>query len=64
MTGTTPDGLFSVTEVECLGACVNAPMLQLGEDYYVCYSTIKRLCFLVVCMELTRCFFNRLCVNL
>jgi NADH-quinone oxidoreductase E subunit len=26
---TTPDG-----EVECLGACVNAPMLQLGDDYY------------------------------
>eukprot|EP01102_Stenamoeba_stenopodia_P018883 TRINITY_DN7003_c0_g1_i1.p1 TRINITY_DN7003_c0_g1~~TRINITY_DN7003_c0_g1_i1.p1 ORF type:complete len:262 (-),score=60.71 TRINITY_DN7003_c0_g1_i1:130-915(-) len=32
--GTTADGMFSVTEVECLGACVNAPMLQLGEDYY------------------------------
>jgi NADH-quinone oxidoreductase E subunit len=31
---TTPDGEFSLIEVECLGACVNAPMLQLGDDYY------------------------------
>lgn len=28
------DGKFSWTEVECLGACVNAPMLQIGKDYY------------------------------
>ena len=28
------DGLFSWTEVECLGACVNAPMLQIGKDFY------------------------------
>lgn len=31
---TTPDGAFTVMEVECLGACVNAPMLQIGDDYY------------------------------
>lgn len=32
---TTPDGLFTIQEVECLGACVNAPMLQLnGEHAY------------------------------
>jgi NADH dehydrogenase (ubiquinone) flavoprotein 2 len=31
---TTPDGLFTLTEVECLGACVNAPMLQIGDHYY------------------------------
>lgn len=31
---TTPDGLFTFTEVECLGACVNAPMLQINDDYY------------------------------
>lgn len=31
---TTADGEFSLIEVECLGACVNAPMLQLGDDYY------------------------------
>jgi NADH-quinone oxidoreductase subunit E len=30
----TEDGLFSWTEVECLGACVNAPMAQINEDYY------------------------------
>lgn len=28
------DGLFSWVEVECLGACVNAPMLQINEDNY------------------------------
>jgi NADH-quinone oxidoreductase subunit E len=28
------DGLFSWTEVECLGACCNAPMVQINEDYY------------------------------
>jgi NADH dehydrogenase (ubiquinone) flavoprotein 2 len=31
---TTPDGLFSYIEVECLGACVNAPMVQINDDYY------------------------------
>ncbi len=28
------DGLFTLTEVECLGACVNAPILQVDDDYY------------------------------
>ena len=28
------DGKFSWMEVECLGACVNAPMVQINEDYY------------------------------
>jgi NADH-quinone oxidoreductase E subunit len=31
---TTKDGLFTLSEVECLGACVNAPMMQIGDDYY------------------------------
>lgn len=31
---TTKDGLFSLVEVECLGACVNAPMVQINDDYY------------------------------
>ena len=31
---TTADGLFTLTEVECLGACVNAPMIQIGDHYY------------------------------
>jgi NADH-quinone oxidoreductase E subunit len=28
------DGMFTMTEVECLGACVNAPVLQVDDDYY------------------------------
>ncbi len=31
---TTDDGMFTLTEVECLGACVNAPMMQINDDYY------------------------------
>ncbi len=31
---TTKDGLFTLLEVECLGACVNAPILQINDDYY------------------------------
>ncbi|HTV44533.1 MAG TPA: NADH-quinone oxidoreductase subunit NuoE [Stellaceae bacterium] len=32
--GTTEDGLFTLVEVECLGACVNAPILQVNDDFY------------------------------
>jgi NADH-quinone oxidoreductase E subunit len=32
--GTTADGLFTLVEVECLGACVNAPILQVNDDFY------------------------------
>jgi NADH-quinone oxidoreductase E subunit len=31
---TTSDGLFTLVEVECLGACVNAPILQVNDDFY------------------------------
>ena len=31
---TTADNIFTLTEVECLGACVNAPMVQINDDYY------------------------------
>ena len=31
---TSSDGLFTLTEVECLGACVNAPVMQVDDDYY------------------------------
>lgn len=31
---TTPDGMFTLDEVECLGACVNAPMMKIGDHYY------------------------------
>ena len=30
----TNGGAFTLTEVECLGACVNAPMAQVNDDYY------------------------------
>ena len=33
---TTKDGKFTVVEVECLGACSNAPMLAVNDDFYVC----------------------------
>lgn len=31
---TTADGLFTLREVECLGACVNAPVIQINDDYF------------------------------
>jgi NADH:ubiquinone oxidoreductase subunit E len=31
---TTADGLFTLVEVECLGACVNAPVVQINDDFY------------------------------
>lgn len=31
---TTEDGMFTLAEVECLGACVNAPVVQINDDYY------------------------------
>ena len=46
---TTEDGKFSLTEVECLGACVNAPVVQINDDYYEnltpesCTKIIKEL---------------------
>lgn len=32
--GTTADGLWTLTEVECLGACANAPMVQINDDNF------------------------------
>ncbi len=31
---TTKDNMFTLNEVECLGACVNAPVVQIGDDYF------------------------------
>lgn len=31
---TSADGQFTMTEVECVGACVNAPILQVNDDFY------------------------------
>ena len=32
--GTTPDQLFTLTEVECLASCGTAPMMQINDDYH------------------------------
>ncbi len=32
--GTSEDGMFTLSEAECLGACVNAPMVQINDDYF------------------------------
>ncbi|MFW2830242.1 complex I 24 kDa subunit family protein [Sphingomonas sp. ID0503] len=32
--GTTPDGLFTLTEVECMGNCASAPMVQINDDNF------------------------------
>ncbi len=39
--GTSADGLFTITEVECLGACVAAPMMQVGTHYYAHLDAAK-----------------------
>jgi len=38
---TTPDGRFSLTEVECLGSCGTAPMFQINFDYHEDLTTAK-----------------------
>ncbi|GME77433.1 unnamed protein product [Ambrosiozyma monospora] len=40
---TTPDGVFSLEEVECLGACVNAPMIQVNDEYYEDLDTKEKV---------------------
>lgn len=42
---TTKDGKFTVVEVECQGACSNAPMLVVGDDFYVRKLTAILLCY-------------------
>ena len=39
--GTTPDGRFTVTEVECLGSCGTAPVVMVNEAYHENMSTEK-----------------------
>ena len=38
---TTPDGMFSLSEVECLGSCGTAPMFQINFDYHENLTTEK-----------------------
>jgi NADH-quinone oxidoreductase subunit E len=42
---TTPDGLFTLTEVECMGTCTNAPMVQINDDNYedLDYDSMTRI---------------------
>lgn len=42
---TTPDGIFSLEEVECMGACGGAPMVAINEDYHenVSWDEVERL---------------------
>ena len=42
---TTQDRQFSLVEVECLGACINAPVVQINDDYYedLTIETIENL---------------------
>jgi len=46
---TTKDGLFTLLEVECLGACANAPMIQLNDDYYECLTAKTTIELLEAC---------------
>jgi NADH dehydrogenase (ubiquinone) flavoprotein 2 len=46
---TTPDGLFTLREVECLGSCANAPMVQLNDDYYECLTPKTTIELLEAC---------------
>ena len=48
---TTPDGLFTIKEVECLGACGYAPMMQVGEFYHEHLDQAKIDQFVADCRE-------------
>jgi NADH dehydrogenase (ubiquinone) flavoprotein 2 len=43
--------MFSLLEVECLGACANAPMLQLNDDYYECLTPKTTIELLEACKK-------------
>ena len=45
---TTPDKLFTLVEVECAGACVNAPVLAINDDYYVSTTVLLKQFFFVL----------------
>jgi len=46
---TTEDGLFTLREVECMGTCANAPMIQLNDDYYECLTKETTIALLEAC---------------
>jgi len=49
--GTTADGLFTLKEVECLGACANAPMIQINDDFYECLTPATTIEVLESCRK-------------
>lgn len=44
---TTKDNMFTISEVECLGACVNAPMMAVNDDYYVSLRIMRKFIRLI-----------------
>jgi NADH dehydrogenase (ubiquinone) flavoprotein 2 len=48
---TTKDGMFTLREVECLGACANAPMIQMNDDYYECLTPKTTIELLELCKQ-------------
>jgi len=38
---TTPDGIFQLVDVQCLGACGGAPVIQVNDDYYENLTTAR-----------------------
>jgi len=48
---TTSDGLFTLKEVECLGACSNAPMVQMNDDFYEMLTPETTVELLELCKE-------------
>jgi len=46
---TTKDGKFTVVEVECQGACSNAPMVVVNDDFYVRHPVAQCLATLMLC---------------
>jgi hypothetical protein len=40
--------MFTLGEVECAGACVNAPLFSVNDDYYVCCCLLLS-CFMCCC---------------
>jgi NADH-quinone oxidoreductase E subunit len=48
---TSDDGLFTMTEVECVGGCVNAPILQVDDDFYEDMDREKTLSLIAALRE-------------
>lgn len=47
----TGDGLFSMQEVECLGACANAPIIQINDDFFEDLDETSAVALLKTCKE-------------